>query len=299
MSENTLQLAIKYASRVRKLQLAERISQLAQEKTQEEDEIEEDNLLHTNEITDWSNANGHNDNNEEEMEEENEEEEETINEDDNDEEEEKPVGLLIGSKSKPSKPAPPTIVGRSNPFKVSTQEKIKKQNVKGTQIFDGMNKKIEKTKSSPFMPITTKISKSNQKKVPSQTKIFTAKGDKVNKTETDKVSKKTPNAFELWLEENKDDLKEESPELDDEGFGIMAAEKYRALTKDDRQIWIQKAKEMKSSGANENCELKKRKREEEEITSNKKSNINADIVKKPLSQQTNSKLSNFAFSKDS
>ncbi|ESP02838.1 hypothetical protein LOTGIDRAFT_110682 [Lottia gigantea] len=47
MSENTLQLAIKYASRVRKLQLAERISQLAQEKTQEEDEIEEDNLLHT------------------------------------------------------------------------------------------------------------------------------------------------------------------------------------------------------------------------------------------------------------
>ncbi|XP_055956796.1 WD repeat and HMG-box DNA-binding protein 1 [Patella vulgata] len=317
MSEDhTLQLAIKYASRLRKLQLAERISQLAQDKTDEvEEEEEEDNLFNTvnYQADDWSKSNGHVIA-EEPMEEETEDDivDDNIEEREEADGQDQPTGLLLNTKPKPkttTTPAAP-LIGRSNPFKISTQEKMK-QPVKGTQVFDGMNKKIEKPKSTSIMPISTKISKTNQKKIPSQSKLFTAKGEKsktdVQKTCKDKSTeesnnKKCLNAFELWLEDNKTDLEEEHPDLSEEDFGSMATDRFRSLSKDDRQVWIQKAKSLKANAKNgdENTEQKKRKREDEDADikpSNKKAQKEIDI-KKPLSQSTNAKLSNFAFSKD-
>lgn len=43
-------------------------------------------------------------------------------------------------------------------------------------------------------------------------------------------------AFELWLAENQQDLVKEHPELSTEDMNIIAAQTFRALPDDERQV---------------------------------------------------------------
>ena len=43
-------------------------------------------------------------------------------------------------------------------------------------------------------------------------------------------------AFELWLSENQEDLQEEHPELSQEELSRIAAEKFRSLPREERQV---------------------------------------------------------------
>lgn len=72
------------------------------------------------------------------------------------------------------------------------------------------------------------------------------------------------------------------------------------------QDWLKKAKEVNQTQKDKDqadseltAENKKRKREEDkqEVSAKKQKDADLDVKKTPLSQSTNSKLANFAFSK--
>lgn len=44
--------------------------------------------------------------------------------------------------------------------------------------------------------------------------------------------------FQLWLEENREELEEERPDLSHEDLSQVAAERFRALPKEERQVCI-------------------------------------------------------------
>lgn len=284
--EHTLQLAIKYASRLKHIQLAERISELAMRKSEEtaqEEDIEEEQEdfrtemynQHNHVETEWSHTNGNT----------------------QDEEEEPAIsGPMLNIKEREEKPARPSFLsqGRSNPFKVSSsQQKSTGGSSRGTQVFDAMSKK-KPEKVAP--QIIIKNSKPVLKKSSSsQQKLLTAKKsekEEMSKTPT-APSTKTASAFDLWYEDNKTELLDEFPDLSEEDLTQVATERFRELSKEQRQEWLQKAKQLKSENT-ENTDNKKRKRDEDSDSSSKKKKE----ISKPLSSNSNTKLAGFAFSKE-
>ncbi|XP_053408161.1 WD repeat and HMG-box DNA-binding protein 1-like isoform X2 [Mercenaria mercenaria] len=303
--QHTLQLAIKYSSRMRYMQLAQKISELAVRKAEEEEakqyaqsyEMESRSAPYAS----VSRAEQYEEDNVEVT------QEQDV---DMEEEDEKPSGPMLAFKVKEDKQekSQNPFKNRSNPFKVSTPHPSTAL-TKGTQVFDSMSKKKEKP--SPLFAVDTKSSKSSQKKG-SQPKLFMKKKSetvKTNKNEEPAATQKPASAFDLWLEENSDRLKETQPEAEEEEFSKYAAEQFRALAKEDRQAWVKKAKSLtekskENSGdteKNDNSENKKRKRDDndtEEGVKKHRDSIESEVKKTPLSQTTNSKLANFAFKKD-
>ncbi|XP_064600556.1 WD repeat and HMG-box DNA-binding protein 1-like [Liolophura sinensis] len=316
--QHTLQLAIKYASRLRRMQLAERISDVARRKAEEEtpENQEEDYLTAPSirsgrpEAVGRSGWNGHRrpttkrgliGQEEEEGGVSEDEAEEDMEQEDQTEETTGPR-LNLTAKVAESKPSEPTAASllRKNPFKVSTPQKTHTV-VKGSKVFDDMAKE-KKTLKSPTLPLTVSDSK---KKASSQIKLFKAKSTKSseNKKPTENgdtiEAGKKKTAYQLWFQENQTDISEEHPELSAEELQTMAAEKFRELPKEERQVWLKK-----SRGEVESDTDKKRKRHAEpcltpqEVSQKKsKTTETAEKTKNPLSQSTNSKLANFAFSK--
>ena len=47
---------------------------------------------------------------------------------------------------------------------------------------------------------------------------------------------RTPSAFDLWYEDNKSELLDEFPDLSDEDLTQIAAERFRELSKEQRQV---------------------------------------------------------------
>ncbi|XP_061468494.1 WD repeat and HMG-box DNA-binding protein 1 isoform X2 [Rhineura floridana] len=158
MTQNAMSLAIKYASRSRRLVLAQRLNELAAERaaemaaaegqgTQEEEE-EEDfrnhlNAGYSNTPTEWGQARVRNLQCQQSMEEEEEEEEE-----EGTSEVTKPRLPTLGSASTPKSEAAivPSNQGRVNPFKVSSSQK--NQLVHSANILDNITK-LPKKNSTP------------------------------------------------------------------------------------------------------------------------------------------------------
>lgn len=285
--EHTLQLAIKYASRLKHIQLAERISELAMRKSeevQEEVETEEEDFRtdlynQQNHVeTEWSNTNGSTEQGEEE------------------ENAQQISGPVLNMKQREEKPIRPAFLsqGRSNPFKVSSsQQKTPTSNLRGTQVFDSLSKK--KPEKQTLSQVVLKNSKPVLKKSnSSQPKLLPSKS--TEKDDTPKTpstpSAKTPSAFDLWYEEQNSALLEEHPDLSEEDRTQKATEIFRQLPKDERQAWLQKAKLLKSENSEntDTTENKKRKRDDDLDSASKK--------KKDLTSNTNNKLAGFAFSKE-
>lgn len=267
MSEpHTLQLAIKYACRLKYMQLAERISEVVQRKSAEQaEEVEEEEEEVVHKVQRVHNHQNH-------VQEDEEMEEEDVEVDQENTETNSASGPLLNLKAKSKNEVLSQSYGssgRSNPFKVLTPQKP--EPTKGTQVFDGMSKK-KQTSPGQVMLKNTRPVKAVKRTPQSQGKITSVKstGEEDKKEESQKKSK---SAFDLWFEETKSQLMEELPEADEESLVQTAAERFRKIPKEERQIWIQKSKE----GDN-----KKRKREEEEVPTRK----------------VNPKLAGFAFSKD-
>ncbi|XP_048240778.1 WD repeat and HMG-box DNA-binding protein 1-like isoform X2 [Haliotis rufescens] len=298
--EHTMQLAIKYASRLKHMQLAQRISELAQRRAEEEDEEEE--VVEESEDIACSRRNGSVAQHDEENMEEEDEEADVEEEDDTDHS----TGpkLNLQPREVQAKTASKSVLARSNPFKVSSQRSIGHP-TKGSQVFDKLSSKTDKSdKPIVPLPVTIRTSKSGGSK---KTKTISNMFSKNNSADSNasshaaepkadpetQNSKPSVSGFQLWLEENREELEEERPDLSHEDLSQVAAERFRALPKEERQTWSQKAKS--KSAATTSPDGRKRKRVEEDSSEkpSKKS-----TVRPPLSQSTNTKLSSFAFSKD-
>ncbi|KAK7444590.1 hypothetical protein BaRGS_00040412 [Batillaria attramentaria] len=331
--EHTLQLSIKYATRLKHMQLAQRISQLIHQREQEaqmaaggeEEEVEDfrDYLSarHNTSETEWSTKSSIG------TKRESEDEEDMEKNEDVEEEEKLSSGPMLNVKPKDKKSRQVSLA-RGNPFKVSSQQKDSGAPTRGSQVFDGMKKMKERGTVITPLPVSVKQTKSGQRKItvklltaiihvtvavdraskPSRLKLRSLATRTMHQTRKNQRRKRKPSenepsnkpasAFDLWMVENLGELEEEHPDKSREELSRLAAEKFR--------LWMQKAKAQSqtSSEATSGESDKKRKRPDEEdeaddTSAKMQKTASKPQTKKPLSQSTNSKLANFAFSSKS
>lgn len=256
MTQNAVNLAIKYASRSRRLILAQRLSELAAEKaaelaaTQAEEEEEEDfrkklNAGYSNTSTEWSQPRLRN-----------QVEEDTEDNGEADNTEERPeihkhgespffksadssdmLALKSGAVISSSQ-------GRINPFKVSGSSKepaISVNSGRSTNILDSMNKSSKKStafnratddeKSPVIKPLIPKP-KSKQASAASFFQKRTSQADRTEEVKEENPknsSSETPavcpqntenqrpkTGFQMWLEENRSHILSDNPDFSDE-----------------------------------------------------------------------------------
>lgn len=298
--QSLLQIAATYAMRLRRMQLAERVNEYMHTR-QEQQEDEDDIANRSEEEFCVDNPCVRDDESDEEADPETKETSQP----------EKLLGpRLVTKVEKAAKPTE-TPNKRGNPFKVTGSAEMKF--VKGTQIFDKMEKTTPKP-SNVFAPLPISIKKSSKKATGNQTKLGFTKGTKstasgvkkeITSQNTEEKSENQPikrkaSAFNLWFEANKDDIKSTHPEESGEDLVQKAAEDFRALSKEERQIWVQKAKSENEAEAISEA-AKKRKMSTEEQEQHKEVGEEAKRIKTdpepgkkaPLSQSTNAKLARF------
>nr|XP_039324585.1 LOW QUALITY PROTEIN: WD repeat and HMG-box DNA-binding protein 1 [Saimiri boliviensis boliviensis] len=320
MTQNAVNLAIKYASRSRKLILAQRLSELAVEKaaeltaTQVEEEEEEDfrrklNAGYSNATTEWSQPRFRN------------QVEEDVKDSGEANDDEKPEIHKHGQNSFPrstdSSDVSPksgavtfSSQGRVNPFKVSASSKepaMSMNPARSTNILDNMAKSSKKsttlnrTTNNETSPIIKPLIPKPKPKQASAASYFQKRTSQPNKTEEVKeenpknVLSETPaicpqntenqrpkTGFQMWLEENRSNILSDNPDFSDETDIIKEGMiRFRVLPTEERKAWANKARgEMASDGA----EAKKRKRvvAESDETENReeKAKENLDLPKK-------------------
>uniref|UniRef100_A0A5F9D0B1 WD repeat and HMG-box DNA-binding protein 1 n=1 Tax=Oryctolagus cuniculus TaxID=9986 RepID=A0A5F9D0B1_RABIT len=325
MTQNAVNLAIKYASRSRKLILAQKLSELAVEKaaelaaSQAEEEEEEDfrkklNSGYSNTATEWNQPQLRN-----QVEEDSEDNREA------DEVEQNRDLHRHGAVTSSSQ-------GRVNPFKVSTNSKEPAMSVnsaRSTNILDNMNKSSRKPtalnraassyeKSPVIKPLIPKP-KSKQASAASYFQKRTSQADKTEEVKEEENPKNSSSetstmcpentenqrpktGFQMWLEENRSDILSDNPDFSDEADIIKEGMiRFRVLSTEERKAWTNKAK---GATASDGAEAKKRKHVVDEIeeTENQKEkakeNLNMPKKQKPLDISTNQKLSAFAFKQE-
>lgn len=296
MTQNAVNLAIKYASRSRRLMLAERLSELAVEKAAElataqveEEEVEEDfrkklNAGYSNTATEWSQPTPRN-----QVEE---EAEDTGEADDTEEKSEirkhgqNPFSKSANSSDVPAVKSGAVISsnqGRVNPFKVSASSKEPATSVNSARsnILDNMNKSYKKSalnraasneKSPVIKPLVPKP-KSKQASAASYFQKRTSQADKTEEVKEENPknsSSETPvlcpennenqrqkTGFQMWLEENRSNILSDNPDLSDEADIIKKGMlQFRVLSAEERKAWATKAK---GGMASDGAEAKKRK----------------------------------------
>nr|XP_060475702.1 WD repeat and HMG-box DNA-binding protein 1 [Panthera onca] len=309
MTQNAVNLAIKYASRSRRLILAQRLSELAVEKaaelaaTQVEEEEEEDfrkglNAGYSNTATEWSQLRLRN-----QVEE---DEEDTGEADDKEEKPEihkygqNPFSKNANSSDVPAVKSGAVISsnqGRVNPFKVSASSKepaISVNSARSTNILDNMNRSSKKSalsratnneKSPVIKPLVPKP-KSKQASAASYFQKRTSQADKnedANEENPKNSSSETPapcpqntesqrpkTGFQMWLEENRSNILSDNPDFSDEADIIKEGMiRFRVLSPEERKAWATKAK---GGTTSDGAEAKKRKRviDESHETENQK-----------------------------
>uniref|UniRef100_A0A2K6NC76 WD repeat and HMG-box DNA-binding protein 1 n=1 Tax=Rhinopithecus roxellana TaxID=61622 RepID=A0A2K6NC76_RHIRO len=334
MTQNAVNLAIKYASRSRKLTLAQKLSELAVEKaaeltaTQVEEGEEEDfrkklNAGYSNTATEWSQPRFRN---------QVEEDAEDSGEADDEEKPEihKPGEIHFQGFFFVKGAVTFSSQGRVNPFKVSASSKepaMSMNSARSTNILDNMGKSSKKstalnqTTNNEKSPIIKPLIPKPKPKQASAASYFQKRNSQTNKTEEVKeenpknVLSETPaicpqntenqrpkTGFQMWLEENRSNILSDNPDFSDEADIIKEGMiRFRVLSTEERKAWANKAKgETASDGAG----AKKRNRvvDESDETENPeektKENLNLPKKQKPLDFSTNQKLSAFAFKQE-
>lgn len=256
MTQNAVNLAIKYASRSRRLILAQKLSELAVEKAaelaapqaEEEEEEEEDfrkklNAGYSNTPTEWSQPRLRN-----RVEEDTEDTEEV------DDIEEKPEihkhrqNPFFKSADSTDVPAiksgavTSSSQGRINPFKVSGSSKEPANSfssVRSTNILDNMNKSkksaLNRATNNEKSPVIKPLVPKPKSKQASAASFFQKRTSQTDKTEeikeenTKNSSSETPavcpqntenqrpkTGFQMWLEENRSNILSDNPDFSDE-----------------------------------------------------------------------------------
>nr|XP_048285952.1 WD repeat and HMG-box DNA-binding protein 1 isoform X2 [Myodes glareolus] len=334
MTQNAVNLAIKYASRSRKLILAQKLSELAAEKaaelaeTQTEEEKEEDfrKKLHAGHTTtEWSQPRARN-----QVEEDTEDREETVPE-------ERPEPHnhgqnLFQSANSPDMPALKSGAvfsssqGRVNPFKVLVNSKepaVSMNSTRSTNILDNMNKSsrkpipLNRAANNEKSPVIKPLVPKPKSKQASAVSYFQKKASQGDKTEEIKENPKNSSSetpavcpqnsenqrpktgFQMWLEENRSHILCDNPDFSDEADIIKEGMiRFRVLSAEERKVWTNKAK---GEPASDGAEVKKRKREICEAENREeaaKENLDLSKKQKALDLSANQKLSAFAFKQE-
>ncbi|XP_078001089.1 WD repeat and HMG-box DNA-binding protein 1-like [Glandiceps talaboti] len=327
-SEHNISLAIKYASRMKKLSLAQYLSQLAQQRAEEEatnvmatEEEEDESYSYGNSLdavyshteTEWSSGQykSQPDNNYDD------DDEDTNMQHDSHDIERSPI-------LKPKKITAPRLAtssqGRKNPFKLSggrepsgSQTAKNSDTTRGSNVFDSLKKASQPTKHNIFKNVKgTKINKS-QKIQPTllQSRSKCKEGEKEKRSDVEEKDNKEPtptksvSAFQFWLQHNQDELRQDNPELDEEDILKLATQTWRKLSSDEKKQWLERAKGETAHVDDPTPQDKKRKREENtELLPSKKQSVISKLNKKEskakvvLSSSTNTKLGGFAFQKE-
>lgn len=338
MTQNAVHLAIKYASRSRKLILAQKLSELAAEKaaelaeTQSEEEKEEDfreklNAGYSHTTTEWSRPRVRS------QVEDAEDREDTVSE-------EKPESHNHGQNLFQSANSSDTPALKSgavfsssqgwvNPFKVVVSSKepaVSANSTRSANILDSMNKSSRKSTSLNRMenngksPVIKPLTPKPRSKQASAASYFQKRTPQADKTEEVKENPKSSSSdapavclqnsenqrpktgFQMWLEENRSQILSDNPDISDETDIIKEGMiRFRVLSAEERKAWTNKAK---GETASDGAEAKKRKRVVSEIceTENQEETVkeNLDLSKKQkaLNLPANQKLSAFAFKQE-
>ncbi|KAM9294381.1 WD repeat and HMG-box DNA-binding protein 1 [Gastrophryne carolinensis] len=336
MSQNVMNLAIKYASRSKRLILAQRLSELALEKAAElaavqepEEEEEEDfrsrlNAGYSRAATEWGEprANPPPPPQEEEM-----------NGEDGEEEyepEETPDtprlgrSAILSSSKNVTSPEQQTTKsgailssnqGRVNPFKVSASQRSPALAGNSSRILDNMSKLGKKTPvpanqnsskmdSMVIKPLAPKTKSKQGQATLFQSKATVKKAQENEKppqlsspaaTPESKEVKKPKTGFQLWLDENRQNILSENPDFLESEIIKEGMSRFRTLTNEERMMWTEKAK------GDDSSDSKKRKRDEQENQESavsQRGGTQDPKKRKPFDPSTNQKLSAFAFKKD-
>ncbi|XP_071835170.1 WD repeat and HMG-box DNA-binding protein 1-like isoform X2 [Apostichopus japonicus] len=254
-------LAIKYASRSRKMLLAEKLSEMAAEllRAESEDEESED------EDDTWQRRRNdprreRSDMEEDDHQEEEEEEEDEDADQDDDMPEMKPIPtkhrpLVMKPKQKPSLiPLTPISTEKRNPFKKSASDAAKETQEEesptlgGANVFDNMKKRPsnstdgQKNKKNQKKDKTPPSLRGTKKAQMTLSSMGGKKQEKLSlegtKSEPKSASQKPASAFQLWFEENKSTIAAEHPEVESETeIFKLAIQKWREVDTETKQKW--------------------------------------------------------------
>ncbi|MCJ8737169.1 hypothetical protein PDJAM_G00020940 [Pangasius djambal] len=334
MTQSVVTLAIRYASRSRRMLLAQRLSELALEKAsqlQEEAEPVDEAAYHSqvqnarfsqaSRVARHSSSRAAQEDCDEEEQEDEDAQEEPMEAEEGPESKKSRVNPFSKGTKSPEKPPikPVSKEGRVNPFKVSGSGKPSTSSSpqpRATNVLDNMTASNRKHTSSSKAPVLKPLApKPRSKAQATLLQMSTSKGaskkpeekeiekPRVEKPEKPAAAAPGDNAenarpktgFQLWLEENRKSILADNPDLEEMDIIKEAMSRFRTLSSEERLKWTEKAKGSTGEGA----DLKKRKRDEEgnnEVDGQVDADENSAKKKKPL--DTSAKLSAFAFNKN-
>uniref|UniRef100_A0A7N8XMS3 WD repeat and HMG-box DNA-binding protein 1 n=1 Tax=Mastacembelus armatus TaxID=205130 RepID=A0A7N8XMS3_9TELE len=313
MTQNVVTLAIRYASRSRRMVLAQRLSELALEKanqTPEEGLQEQEEECGPSELTGGRYRNRQDQ----------EEEEEELAEEEG--------GQVMETEMETTDTRKFSKVGRGNPFRVTGPGKPSASSgqPRVTNILDNM------TSSKKSTPLSGSAGKQNKSlvlkplaprpKSKTQSTLLHMTGTKAASKKTQENTEPTPvqqkpadvpppalpadstenkrpkTGFQLWLEESRKSIAADHPDLEETDVIKEAMGRFRTLSAEERLTWTERAKGQTGDPA----DLKKRKRAgggggEGLDNENGQADADENSAKKKKSVDPSSKLSAFAFNK--
>nr|XP_057932990.1 WD repeat and HMG-box DNA-binding protein 1 isoform X1 [Doryrhamphus excisus] len=298
MTQNVVTLAIRYASRSKRMALAQRLSEIALEKAGQIQEDERDDVTEHNNIRRTPSGYDHTEkrsNRQEDEPSQEAEEQEDQQEMEAEDEADGPKRLNPFAKapgSPPKQATPPSAkLGRSNPFKsIQVSHSGKSSSLSGqpraANILDNM------TSNRKSAPLSASAGKSNKSpvlkplqprpKTKAQSTLLHMTGAKAaaKKTResletlgdqqkqpdpptapslTDNSEMKRPQTgFQLWMEENRKNIMADHPDLEETDIIKEAMGRFRNLSAEERLSWTERAKVLTVDAT----DLKKRKRAE-------------------------------------
>ncbi|XP_014662660.1 PREDICTED: WD repeat and HMG-box DNA-binding protein 1-like isoform X2 [Priapulus caudatus] len=343
MTMQALQLAIKYASRMKHTSLANRLNDLMRYRMEKEEEEEEAarteqeaaddgdcdfraaiNAGYNHSETEWAQDRLPQRNGRRQHRDDEDKDEEAVDDDNEDAENEDESETLISYVPKKAK-MPQRFLASSgtvtNPFKVASQIEATPPvtSVRGTGIFDSMRKPTQKSQQSSWKTVPS-LDKNRQqqrkKKVKAASKqqsltdtLKTAVPNSDGPSMPNQTAFRRVSGLQLWREANRDEIREEHPELaedDDEDHAVakLYVQLFKQLPKEEREQWNERAKsELSRPAIVESSLNRKRKRdiegeeeEKEDMDASSKDIIDRPTIIRPTSGS--SKLSSFAFKKD-
>ncbi|KAK2878995.1 hypothetical protein Q8A67_019786 [Cirrhinus molitorella] len=329
MTHSVVTLAIRYASRSRRMALAQRLSELALEKAnqlQEEEEEEEEPAYQRHTSREYRGSNQMSsrqaqvENGCEEEEEDYPQEEQMDAEESTETRKPSLNPFKKGAKS-PERPSPKPVSkeGRVNPFKVSGAGKSSSSPAgqpRTTNVLDSMTMSSRKptplggTSKQGKAPILKPLApKPKSKTQATLLQMSASKGSSKkledSQLEAEKVkpapaatppasmenieNRKPKTGFQLWLEENRKSILADNPDFEEMDVIKEGMGRFRTLTAEERLNWTERAKG--------DSDPKKRKREDEgQADEQMETDEGSAKKKKPL--DTSAKLSAFAFNKE-
>uniref|UniRef100_A0A671LXF0 WD repeat and HMG-box DNA-binding protein 1 n=1 Tax=Sinocyclocheilus anshuiensis TaxID=1608454 RepID=A0A671LXF0_9TELE len=315
MTHSVVTLAIRYASRSRRMAVAQRLSELALEKANQfqEEELEEEEPAYQRLAWNSGSRQAQVENGCEEEKEEDYLQEEQMDAEESTETRKQSKYASFSSILVSEIGVCDIYQGRVNPFKVSGAGKPSSSSAgqpRTTNVLDSMTMSSRKptplggTSKQGKAPVLKPLAPKPKSKVQCVAQIQIKKLED-SQTEAEKVkaapaatppasvenieNRKPKTGFQLWLEDNRKSILADNPDFEEMDVIKQGMGRFRTLSAEERLNWTERAKG--------NSDPKKRKREDEgQVNDQMESDEGSAKKKKPL--DTSAKLSAFAFNKE-